>query len=328
MTTPLNTLIVAEQSAGEPTRMAFELATKARQLAAETGGKVSAVVVGRGAKQASAKLGEYGVEQAFVSEDDRFARLPVMGETALVSQAVEMANCNLVLVGASNSGRDVSGRLSARLGIGVIAGATDVLVIDGQVVAVCPIFGGSLEVRKSFVGDRGIVLIRPNAVAAERCSGGSVAIQEVDAEFPEDCLVEVVDTVPSERRTVPVEEASVIVAGGRGLGGPEPFKMLEELAELLGGAVGSTRAAVDANWAPYSTQIGQTGKTVKPKLYMAFGISGAVQHRVGMQTSDVIVAVNKNPDASIFQFSDLGVVGDLFEIVPRLIEEIKKKKQQ
>ncbi len=327
MTTSFDILIVAEQSSGEPKRMAMELATKGRQLASESGGKVSAVVVGPGARAAAQRLAEYGVERAFVSEDDRFGRFPVMAEADLIERAVELARPRLVLFGASNTGRDLSGRLSARLGIGVIAGATDVRVDGGSPVAVCPIFGGSLEVTKTFGGERGLVLIRPNAVTAEKTAAvAPVSIEEVEAVFGDGNAAEVVETVTEARGSAPVEEAAVIVAGGRGLGGPDAFKILEELAEELGGSVGATRAAVDAGWIPYSTQIGQTGKTVKPKLYIACGISGAVQHRVGMQTADVIVAVNKNPDAAIFQVADLGVVGDLFEIVPKLTEEIRKRK--
>ncbi len=327
MTTTFDILIVAEQSAGSPKRMALELATKARQLASTAGGKVSAVVAGPGARSAAERLAEYGVERAFISEDDRFSRFPTMAEVALIESAVEMAAPRLVLFGASNAGRDLSGRLSARLGIGVITGATDVRIEAGSAVAVCPVFGGSLEVTKTFSGQRGLVLLRPNAVTAEKTASVAIAIEEMAAVFDPACAVEVVETVAEARGSVPVEEASAIVAGGRGLGGPEAFKLLETLAAELGGAVGATRAAVDAGWIPYATQIGQTGKTVKPKLYIACGISGAVQHRVGMQTSDVIVAVNKNPDAAIFQIADLGVVGDLFEIVPKLTDEIRKRKQ-
>ena len=208
----------------------------------------------------------------------------------------------------------------------MITGATDVQIEGGLPVVACPVFGGSLDEKKGFNGSRGIVLMRPNSVSAEKtASPASLSVEDVDVSFDGQAMVEVVETAVETKPSLAVEEANVIVAGGRGLGGPEGFKMLGELAEQLRGAVGATRAAVDAGWIDYATQIGQTGKTVKPKVYIALGISGAVQHRVGMQTSDVIVAVNKNPDAAIFQISDLGVVGDLYQIVPQLIEEIRKR---
>ena len=320
-------LIVAEQVLGEPRRTSVELATKGRQLAREASSTLSAVVVGPGAAEAARKLGEYGVEKAYVCEDERFEHFP-LAEVKIVAEAIRDVEPHLLLMATSNISRDVSGRLSARLGIGVIAGATDIKLTNGAPTVVCPIFGGTVQVEKGFSGGLGIVLMRPNAVVAQQTSGFSdITIEQVEPSFDGEAVVEIVETVTEVRRQAPVEEAPVIVAGGRGLGGPEAFAMLEELAEVLGGSVGATRVAVDAGWIGYPTQVGQTGKTVKPSLYIALGISGAVQHRVGMQTSDVIVAVNKNPDASIFQFADLGVVGDLFEIVPKLTEEIRRRKQ-
>ncbi len=327
MTGLCDVLIVAEQSSGEPKRSALELATKGRQLAKDAGSILSAVVVGPGAATAAEKLAGYGVERAFVSEDERFDRFPILAEVGAVEDAIQRVNPRVVLVASSNAGRDLAGRLAARLGIGAIAGATDVRLADGAPVAVCPIFGGSVHAMKAFVGKLGIVLMRPNSVLAEQVSPpAAVAVEKLEARFDDGAAVEVVETVTEVRRAAPVEEAGVIVAGGRGLAGPEGFAMLEDLAEALGGSVGATRAAVDSGWIGYETQIGQTGKTVKPRLYVALGVSGAVQHRVGMQTADVIVAVNKNADAAIFQFADLGVVGDLFEIVPKLTEEIRRRK--
>lgn len=320
-------LMVVEQVSGEPRRTSLELATKGRQLAGEAGSRLSAVVVGPGAEAAAQRLGEFGVERAYVSEDERFDRFPVLAEAGIVAEAIRRANPHMVLMAASNNGRDLSGRLSARLGVGVIAGATDVRLSEGAPIVVCPIFGGAVQAVKGFSGELGIALLRPNAVLAERVPAPSgVVIEQVEPEFDAGATVEVIETVTEVRREAPVEEASVIVAGGRGLGGPEGFALLAELADALGGSVGATRAAVDAGWIGYHTQVGQTGKTVKPTLYVALGISGAVQHRVGMQTSDVIVAVNKNADASIFQFADLGVVGDLFEIVPKLTQDIRRRR--
>jgi electron transfer flavoprotein alpha subunit len=318
-------LIVAEHLGGQPKRIALELATKARQLASQTGGGVVAVLVGPGARAAAEKLAEYGVQRAFVSEDERFERFPILAEAGVIEQAIASVNPGLILFGASGAGRDLSGRIGARLSIGVITGATDVEVMGDSYGVSAPVFGGALEETKGFNGERGIVLMRPNSVTSEKVDGAApVSIEEVAASFDSAAQIEVVETAVEARPSLSVEEANVIVAGGRGLGGPEGFQLLGELAQELQGAVGSTRAAVDAGWIDYATQIGQTGKTVKPKVYIALGVSGAVQHRVGMQTADVIVAVNKNPDAAIFQISDLGVVGDLFQIVPKLVEEIRK----
>jgi len=246
----------------------------------------------------------------------------------VVERAVQAVAPLIVLIAASNAGRDVAARLSARLGLGVIAAATDVRVAEGQPVVTCPVFGGSIVEEKGFVDGRGVVLMRPNAVSAEASPASiQTAIEFLDVVIETGHAAEIVETAAESSSSLPVEESSVVVAGGRGLGTAEGFELLRELARELDGAVGSTRPAVDAGWIDYATQIGLTGKIVKPKLYIALGVSGAVQHRIGMQTSEVIVAVNRNPDASIFQYSDFGVVGDLFEIVPRLIESIRKRKQ-
>jgi electron transfer flavoprotein alpha subunit len=320
-------LIIAEHLGGEPKRIALELATKAHQLAGQTGGGVSAVLVGPGARAAAEKLAEYGVQRAFISEDERFERFPIVAEAGVIEQAIAAVDPGLILFGASGAGRDLSGRIGARLSVGVITGATGVEFAGDSYRVSVPVFGGTLDEEKGFTGDRGIVLMRPNSVAAERSAdGGTVSIEEVAAAFDSAAQIEVIETGVAARPSLSVEEANVIVAGGRGLGGPDGFQLLGDLAQELQGAVGSTRAAVDAGWIDYATQIGQTGKTVKPRVYIALGISGAVQHRVGMQTADFIVAVNKNPDAAIFQISDFGVVGDLFQVVPKLIEEIRQRK--
>lgn len=328
MASSCDVLIVAEQAGGEFKRIAGELATKGKQLAGQSGGRLSAAVVGPGARQAAEKLGEYGVQTAFVAADERFDRFPIAAECGVVARAVEATQPTLILMGTSDRAKDLSGRLSARLSLGVAVGAGDVQFAGAEPAVYRTIFGGALEAVKGFPGGRGIVLMRPNAVPAEKADTPvAVDIREVEPDFGGPAQVEVVETVTEERKSLPVEEASVVVAGGRGLGGPEGFGLVQELASAFGGSVGSTRAAVDAGWIEYPSQVGQTGKAVKPKLYIALGISGAVQHRVGMQTSDVIVAVNKNPDAAIFLVSDLGVVGDVFEIVPKLAAAVRQRKQ-
>jgi electron transfer flavoprotein alpha subunit len=214
--------------------------------------------------------------------------------------------------------------VSALTGWGVLVNAIGVTWDDGPVVEMS-VFGGKLTTTSRFTGEQGIVTVRPNVVPAEPAAKpGSVETANVDGDLRLP-LVKVVDRVAAADAAAPIEEARVIVAGGRGMGGPDGFKVVEELAEALGGAVGATRAAVDAGWIPYAQQIGQTGKIVKPALYLALGISGAIQHKVGMQTADTIVAVNRDPDAPIAEFADLFVVGDLFEVAPAILAALRAR---
>ncbi|HLO36130.1 MAG TPA: electron transfer flavoprotein subunit alpha/FixB family protein, partial [Candidatus Deferrimicrobium sp.] len=229
-----------------------------------------------------------------------------------------------LLAGAGPEGRDLAGVVSALTGWGVLVNAVGVTWDGGPVVAMS-VFGGKLTTTSRLTGDHGIVTVRPNVVTAEPAAVPG-AVESMRA-FGERRLpqVSIVDRVEAAGVAAPIEEARIIVAGGRGVGGPDGFRVVEELADALGGAVGATRAAVDSGWIPYAQQIGQTGKIVKPALYLALGISGAIQHKVGMQTAGTIVAVNRDPDAPIAEFADVVVIGDLFEVAPALLAALRAR---
>jgi electron transfer flavoprotein alpha subunit len=320
-------LIYVEHEGGQPRRTALEAATKAAELVAGTGGRVLAVAVGSGAAGAAERLGRYGVDELLVSEDEVFDQYLIDPHVDLLARVVADQAPGIFLFSDTADGRDLAARLAAKCNAGLVSGVVDLVPHDGHVDARETIFGGNyvttVEVQNSQLA---IFLVRPNAFTPQEAPK-QIALRELDY-HPDDSVKRVKkgQKVQEEGAPTALEEANVIVSGGRGLGGPEPFALLDELATEVGGAVGASRAAVDAGWIPYAHQVGQTGRTVKPSLYIAVGISGAVQHRVGMQTADTIVAINRDPDAPIFQLSDLAVVGDLFKIVPALTAEIRRRK--
>ncbi|MBV9279236.1 MAG: electron transfer flavoprotein subunit alpha/FixB family protein [Chloroflexi bacterium] len=324
---PADILIYVEHEAGQPRRLALELASRAADLASASGGKVAAVALGAGAAAAAERLGQYGVSEVYVNESEVFDQYLTDPHVDLLGRLVGDMDLQAMLFPYTADGKDIASRLAARLQSGLVANVVDLEPHDGHVDASETIFGGNyvttVEVRNSRIP---IFLIRPNAFSPmER--PGAAAVRQVEYSPADTAMrARTGNKVQEEGAPTPVDEASIIISGGRGLGGPEPFALLEDLARAIGGVVGASRAAVDAGWISYAHQVGQTGRTVKPQLYIAVGISGAVQHRVGMQTADTIVAINKDPDAPIFQLADLAVVGDLFQVVPALTEEVKKRK--
>jgi electron transfer flavoprotein alpha subunit len=299
---------------------AFELLTKARSL-----GDTAAVALGPGATASAPSLGDHGAATVYASDDDAYADgLGRPQAHALEVLAREHAP-DLILFSTSYDARDVAGRLQARLGSTLIGNATDVAGAGG---AQTQIFGGSRVVDVALDGPvPRLVLLRPKTTVAEP-SGGTAPVVPVDVEIPEDLRAARRVERHEESTSGPkLEEAKVVIAGGRGLQDASNFRLLEELAAAIGdAAVGASRAVVDAGWVPYSYQIGQTGKSVRPEVYIAVGISGATQHIVGMKTSKRIVAINKDPDAPIFRMADLGIVGDALSVVPALIEAIRVRK--
>jgi len=298
--------------------------SEAAKLAGELGTEAAAVVVGEVADDAAAGLGAYGAAKVYraKSAPEGLAQ-PIVD---VMAQVITDEGFSYALFGGGLLGFEIGAGLTARLGAGVTMEVTAVKVQDGKLVAERPVLQDSAVVDVGYVGEPGIIIGRLNAFD-ENETGGTAEVVDVEVELSEwSSKARMVTRGEQRGEDVNIEDAEILVGGGRGLGEKENFKLAEELAESLGGAVAATRAVVDAGWYPYSTQIGQTGKTVAPKLYLAAGISGAIQHKVGMQNSEAILAVNKDPNAPIFEFCDLGIVGDLHKILPKLTEAISAKK--
>ena len=314
--------VFAEIVEGKPVAGALELLTKARSL----GGEVAAVALSPQAKEAAAALGEHGATTVYAGTDAAYGELLLGGPAAdTLAQLVAEHSPDLILFPSTYAGRDVAGRLAAKLDVPVIANGLDVAA-EGETSVQSSIFGATLNVSTSFSGKApAIALIRPKSFAAEP-SGGTANVVEVTTAIDEKHRKARVVERKTEQSSGPkLEEAPVVISGGRGLGDPKNFELLQELAGLVHGAVGASRAVVDAGWVPYAMQVGQTGKTVKPTVYIACGISGAMQHTVGMKGAKNIIAINKDPEAPIFKLADLGVVGDTLKILPQVIEALKSR---
>ena len=295
--------------------------------AAALGEEVAAVLVGGGVTALAQEAGEFGAARVYVAEDDSLEPPLPQARVDVLEKVVRAGGYDTVLLANSVLAADVAAGLAARLDAGLNWDLTDLVRQDGALVGKRPALQDSVYVDVGWRSEPRLALFRAGSFDAEATGGGEPQLEEVAVELEEHSRsAKVVDQEQEEASGPSVEDADVVVAGGRGLGAPENFSLAEELARALGGAVGATRAVVDAGWYPYSSQIGQTGKTVSPKLYVALGISGAIQHKVGMQNANVIVAINKDPNAPIFEFSDLGVVGDLHQIVPKLTELVRARR--
>jgi len=299
--------------------------SEAARLAGELGSHAAALVVGDVSDEGAQSLGAYGAQKVYRAKSvpEGLAQ-PIVDAMAKV---IADEDYDYVLFGGGLLGFEIGAGLTARLGAGVTMEVTEVRVADGGLVAVRPILQDSQVADVGYVGKPGIIIGRLNAFDATERDGGAVEVVDVDVELsPWSTKATMVTRGEQRGADVNIEDADFLVAGGRGLGKAENFELCDELAKALGGAVAATRAVVDAGWFPYAGQIGQTGKTVAPKLYLAAGISGAIQHKVGMQASENIVAINKDPNAPIFEFCDLGIVGDLHKIIPKLTDAVKAKK--
>jgi electron transfer flavoprotein alpha subunit len=316
-------LVLAERdSAGEVKKVTLELLTAARRL-----GEPSVVWLGPGADGARARLAEYGAAKVYAVDSGDFAGFVTAPAAELLAKLVGEKSPAAVLVAGTYDSKETAARLAVKTGSGILADVTDVTALDGSPVGTHQNFGGALTVLATVRKGTPIVALRPGAVSAEP----QAALAEVEAvsfSASEDAkLARVTERAPAEKGGRPdLTEAQMIVSGGRGTGSADGFHLIEDLADAMGAAVGASRAVVDAGWYPHQFQVGQTGKTVSPQLYLAVGISGAIQHRAGMQTSKTIVAINKDPEAPIFEIADYGLVGDLFTVLPQLIEDINKRK--
>lgn len=314
--------VLVEIEEGKAARSSLEVLGKAAQL-----GHAEAIVLGSAASQVASTLGQYGAEKVYVHADaayDNFLTLPAVDT---LSQLLQQYRPALLMMATTYDLRDIAARLNVRNNMGIITDATD-LNFEGETLRVTVPWGGENVVTATHPkGGTGIVLTRPKAFSVQQFDGKTAAIEQIAATLnPASQHIKIIERIDVPTEGPALEDATVIVSGGRGLGKAENFRLVEELASTLGGAAGATRAIVDAGWLPYSFQIGQTGKTVKPTLYIACGISGAIQHLAGMKGSKYIVAINKDEHAPIFSVADLGIIGDALTILPQLTKELQQRK--
>jgi electron transfer flavoprotein alpha subunit len=316
------TLVYVEDHEGEPVRGSLGVLSKVAQL----GDDVAAVLCGSGVEALGEQVGKHGAKRVLVADDPALEAPLSQPRVDVLAKLVESEGFDTVVFGASVLTADIAAGLAARLDAGLNWDLVDLVQEDGKLVGKRPALQDSVLLDVGWKTEPRLALIRSGTFEPAE-GGGSAEVTKIPVEIEDwSQQAKMLERAHEESEGPSIEDAEVIVAGGRGLGKPENFSLVEDLAKALGGAVAATRAVVDAGWYPYASQVGQTGKTVAPKLYIACGISGAIQHKVGMQGSGTIVAINKDPNAPIFEYSDLGVVGDVHEIVPKLTELVKQKR--
>jgi electron transfer flavoprotein alpha subunit len=317
-------LVLAELKDNKLRNVSFEAIAAAKTIAED--GEVVSLLLGESVESLANELIQYGADRVVVVENDKLAQYSSDGYSQAVLAVIEQEDPEAIVFGHTALGKDLSPKVASKLDSGLISDVVNVEVTGGNVVFTRPIYSGKAFEKKIVTDDLIFATVRPNNIAAlEKDESRSGDVSKVDVDI-KDLRTIIKEVVKKTSEGVDLSEAKVVVAGGRGLKSAENFKMLEELADVLGGAVGASRGACDAGYCDYSLQIGQTGKVVTPDLYIAIGISGAIQHLAGMSNSKVIVAINKDPEANIFKVADYGIVGDLFEVVPQLTEEFKKLK--
>ncbi|MFZ0391820.1 MAG: electron transfer flavoprotein subunit alpha/FixB family protein [Calditrichia bacterium] len=321
-----NILVVFEIRSHKIKKVSYEAAAAARRIASESGGDVAALLVGSDIENLASQAGKYGISKAFVVDQPELEKFSPDVFASIIAQAAEQTDSRYILMGATAMGKDVMPRAAFRLNSAL---AQDVIGIDtagGQPGFLRPMLAGKLQATISLKSEYRLITVRPNTFPAEE-NETDTQVEALSVEIPQPRAVVEEELVESGGK-LDVAEAEIIVSGGRGMKGPENWHLIEELAGSLNAATGASRAVVDAGWRDHAEQVGQTGKTVSPNLYVACGISGAIQHQAGMSTSKTIVAINKDPDAPIFKIADYGILGDVFEVLPKLTEEIKKVKAE
>jgi len=302
----------------------FEAASTAVKLATELGIEAEAILIGNAVAAAAAELGAYGIKKVIVAEDPKLEKYSTTAYSKIFAEAAKQRGADIIILSATAMGKDISPRVSAKLEAGLVVDCTEIKTDGGNIIATRPVYAGKALIDVKVTSPVKIFTLRPNVFKPINVDGVTAEIENFNVELTDaDLSVQVKNVVVSNEK-LDVTEANVVVSGGRGLKGPENFYLVEDLAKVLGGAAGASRAIVDAGWRPHSDQVGQTGKTVAPSLYIAVGISGAIQHLAGMSSSKCIVAINKDKDAPIFQIADYGIVADALEIMPALTEEFKK----
>lgn len=317
--------IYAEVREGKVKKVTYEILSAGRQFANQLGEELCAVLVGKNVAELAAGLGAYGADKVYVLEDDKLENYTTDGYAKVIAGLAKEHQPSAFLFGCTIRGRDLAAQVAQQLDTGLMTDCIDLALENGQLVFTRPIYAGKALTKASCPSARPVMAtIRPNVLPITAPQEGRTAEVVKMSADPGDLRQVIRDVVRQISARPELTEADIIVSGGRGMKGPENFKVIEELADALGAAVGASRAAVDAGWVPQSIQVGQTGKTVSPTVYIACGISGAIQHLAGMSSSKCIVAINKDPEANIFKAADYGIVGDLFQVVPILTEEFKK----
>lgn len=322
-----NVFVWIDQSNGAVDPIAWETVGAARSIANQLGGQVTALVLGAGVSELAQQAIHYGADSALVADDATLKTFRLEPYAAVITKLAQEQQPAALLMGASNAGLELAAYVAAKLGVGLASDCTELAVEDGRLVATRPALIGNVLAKVTFGQARPqMATIRRRVFPTpEPDTGRSSDIANVEAVLAEDDIATKVEGFEETAGQVSLTDAKIIVSGGRGVAGPEGFKPVKALADALGGAMGASRAAVDAGWIPYAHQVGQTGKTVQPDLYIACGISGAIQHLAGMKTAKLIVVINKDAEAPIFKYAHYGIVGDLFEYVPALTEEFKQR---
>ncbi len=311
-------LVFAEQREGELKKVAFENLSLGKKLSTDLGAELVAVLIGNNISGLGEQLGKYGASKVIACQNDALDLYQPEGYAKILADTVTAEDASIVIMGSTLMGKDLAPRVATRLDAALATDCISVEVSDGDLKIVRPMYAGKVRATIRLKSDKKLLTIRPNIYPAEE-NPESAEVIEVAAD-PGEIKTKVTEVMAGSKDKLDVTEADIIVSGGRGLKDPDNFHLISDLADKLGAAQGASRAAVDAGWRPYEEQVGQTGKTVSPSLYIAVGISGAIQHLAGMSSSKYIVAINKDPEAPIFKIADYGIVGDLFEVVPKMLE--------